>query len=355
MSNNKFWLNTFMAIAVVVVRYLTSKIFYVVRFVKKHYRVIIDLFVIVIMSPKRRIIEQKLLEVAERTRIELNSKVFQYERVNLLPALLLEFKWRGPIEVIPLNSEGVLIKVPRMKELNEIILTVTEKYATRFMTYLRHHIDQRVKRSLEYLITRKMILKLDTELYHDSHLLRNLFNDKYSTYALLEQELLPYVYKLENITKKGLLEILLTAYWEFGERIQKDIPRVYMLNESLGIFNFLASMAAKDPEEEVDLKFKGKVISLGFVLVKAKRVAFFERYSRCIQRFADNDVEMLFILGAGIYNSQMAILVANDFIQKNNSQWKMLAPMENEMSSAKGRKIKCLRILVTKKEVHRKV
>ena len=272
-------------------------------------------------------------------------------RASLLPSLDLEFKWRGPVEVLPVNSK-VIIKAPRKRNLDQTALDVIAKYVDRLMFPSKHFIDQKVKKALEYFVMRQMIMKLDNEMYPESHSLLNLFYDKIPVSSIhastTDDGFFKYVYKLEEISKRGLLEVLLTIYWEFQERIQHDVPHDSIRKETLDVFDFIVSIAAKKPRDIVDMVFKGKLVNLGVILVDAWSERFIEYYRRRIQCQSKGEIEMIFILGAGYHNRQAAILVTEDFVRRNQDQWKMMIPVETEIISPKGRRIKSICILIKK-------
>lgn len=269
-------------------------------------------------------------------------------RVNLLPVLDLKFKWRGPVEVLPTDSK-VVLKVPRKRDLDQTALDVIAKYANRLMFPSKHFINQKVRKALEYFIMRQMIIKLDNELYPDSHSLLNHFYERIPVSNVRDDDFFKYIYDLEEISKRGLLEILLTAYWEFQERSKHDMPHYSMLKESMDVFDFIASIAAKKPREKADLAFKGKVVKLGIILINARSGRFIEYYCKRIQSYSKEGIEMIFVLGAGFSNRQAAKLVTEDFVRRNHGEWKIMAPVETEILSWRSRRIKSTCILIRKK------
>jgi len=106
------------------------------------------------------------------------------EKVDLLPALEIKFKWRGSVELIPFDSK-VLMRMPRRRDLNGAILNATSKYVTTLTPNLRHYIDKKILKTLEYFIERKMIVRLDSKLYPYSHTLLNRFYDENSILAVM--------------------------------------------------------------------------------------------------------------------------------------------------------------------------
>lgn len=272
------------------------------------------------------------------------------ERVNLLPKLDLEFKWRGKTEVIPQNSK-VIIKVARKRDLNKIALDVIESYVGRLMFPLNPFVDQSVNVALRYFVIRQMVMELDKKLHPDSRSLLNLFYYESPISRVANSPSIGRVYALEEISSKGLLEVLLTVYWEFYKRIQHNLPHDFILKESLDIFDFVASIATKSPEKEANLVFKGRVVSLAVVLIEVKSERFIEYYRRLIQGYSNKGIELIFLLGAGLPNCQGAKMIAEDFAGRNCEEWKKLTPIETEILSWNRRRAKSTRILI--RRVHK--
>jgi hypothetical protein len=265
-------------------------------------------------------------------------------KICLLPALELKFKWLGQIDLIPSNGK-VLIKVPRTRDLDRTTLDVIDKYAERLMHNLKHFMYPKVRKALEYYLKREIVMKLDEKLYPESHSLLNKFYDE--TLASIQTDNnINFVYDLEEITKRGLLEVLLTVYAELGEKIHGYTPREDMLKETLNIFNFILRIASKG-REDVCLVHKG-TINFVIVLIDIKFDGSFQHYVKHIQDYANKGIEMIFILGAGFINQKATKIIAENFVRKNNN-WTMMFPVENQILSLTGKKIKSTCILLKKK------
>ena len=265
-------------------------------------------------------------------------------KISILPALELKHKFFGPIEVIPLDGK-IIIKVPRSGNLNQVALNVIDKYVERLMHGSKHLIHPEIRRALEYHVKREIVMKLDEKRYPESHSLLNKFYEKTLTSAKTDN-VIEYIYDLEEIVRRGVLDILLTVYAEIEKKMQSYTPRENILSETLHIFNHILRIATKG-REHVSLVHKG-TINFGIILVKINSSDSFQHYFRHIQDYAVNGMEMIFVLGAGFINREATRIIAEKFVKKNN-EWVMMNPGENEIISLNSYKVKSICIFLKKR------
>lgn len=266
------------------------------------------------------------------------------KRISLLPALEVKHKFFGPIEVEPLDGK-IIIKVPRRRDLDKVALDVVEKYAKRLMHSLKHLIHPAVKNALEYIVAKEIVTKLDEERYPESHSLLNKFYDK--TLSNVEADnVMRYVYDLEEMARRGVMEILLTVYAEMGRRMRFYIPSESILNETLRIFNHILRIGTKG-RENVSLVYRGTV-NYGVILLDIKSIDSFDHYFRRIQSYTNNGISMIFVLGAGFINRKAVQIIAEKFARKED-EWVMMIPSENEILSLNGQKAKSRCILLKRR------
>jgi hypothetical protein len=252
-------------------------------------------------------------------------------KTSLLPALVLKYKWFGPIEVDPKDGQ-VVIKVPRRRDLDRMTLDVVEAYADRLLNNMKHHMHQKVRNALKYHIEREIVMTLDQELYPESNSLLAKFYDE-TLLSRQTNDVMKYVYDLEEIERRGFLDLLITVYMEMQERVCSSMPKESIIRETLEIFDLILDVAAKG-REDVRLVHKG-IVNFGIILVHIDRVDSFEYYYRRIQDYVNDHIEMVFVLGAGL-NLGAIDIIAERFVNKNN-RW-AITSVENCIVALDGRK-----------------
>lgn len=130
--------------------------------------------------------------------------------------------------------------------------------------------------------------------------------------------------KLQQISKRGLLKVLLTAFLRLLPKRAAEDEQSRAKRESIRILNFVYSLAVLDKWQPNDVCFEGDLLQFAVVPVAARYPNAARFYARRIENYGRRkNIQAIFVLAIGFVNSAIAEKAARLFYQKNSEEFQM--------------------------------
>lgn len=239
----------------------------------------------------------------------LNKYVVNYNKEFVEPFLpQCEIEWVTP------GNQGTLIKPGKVIVKLSFSNDRDRNIYNAAMTFVRGTLIRGTKpflsantsRALDLLVTRNLLLETNRQAL-------DIFNERFSTEDESNRDTF---YKLEEIDEEGLFKrILLQEYHYLGQRIGGRAPRAEHSQEADSFRDWLHDLATRESSDKTDLKFDGKYIRVGVILVASDDTYSkygIDPYLRRANQYAADSFQIIYLLSRGHRRSKVTRKIANE-------------------------------------------